>query len=339
MKSLLLWTLTTFLLVTSPALATKRPFAMFEKWEAAICFSAYRDGQSPKTRVYPSEAEILDDLRRIQPYARWLRMYDCTPHGERTLRMIREHKLPFKVMLGGWIDAEFANPANTWQDWSEVDFEANIKENDAEMVRLIRLANEYADIVGAVAVGNEALVDWTDHPVSPERVLQMVEKVRAAVPQPVTVCDNWVPWVDGLQELGAAVDFISLHTYPLWEGKTLEQSMAFTKMNYYAVKAAHPDTPIVITEAGWCTKTNSDLMITEIANEENQAIYLRDLLKWCHAEGIPVFPFEAFDENWKGSDNPLEPEKHWGIFYADRSHKPAALVWLDTLYQLGAKPE
>jgi len=34
-----------------------------------------------------------------------------------------------------------------------------------------------------------------------------------------------------------------------------------------------------------------------------------------------VFVFEAFDEPWKGSPDPLEPEKHWGIFTVDRQPK------------------
>jgi hypothetical protein len=31
--------------------------------------------------------------------------------------------------------------------------------------------------------------------------------------------------------------------------------------------------------------------------------------------------FEAFDEPWKGSDEPSEPEKHWGFYYLDRTPK------------------
>jgi len=31
--------------------------------------------------------------------------------------------------------------------------------------------------------------------------------------------------------------------------------------------------------------------------------------------------FEAFDEPWKGSSDPLEPEKHRGLFTVDREPK------------------
>ena len=33
--------------------------------------------------------------------------------------------------------------------------------------------------------------------------------------------------------------------------------------------------------------------------------------------------FEAFDELWKGSPDPMEPEKHWGLFTVDRRPKLA----------------
>jgi exo-beta-1,3-glucanase (GH17 family) len=36
-----------------------------------------------------------------------------------------------------------------------------------------------------------------------------------------------------------------------------------------------------------------------------------------------IFVFEAFDEPWKGSDEPLDPEKHWGLFTVDRKPKLA----------------
>ena len=161
-----------------------------------------------------------------------------------------------------------------------------------------------------------------------EAVLSYVREVKAAVPQPVTVCDNWVPWRDGHQELADEIDFISLHTYPQWEGRSLAQAMDYTRMNYYAVRAAHPGKPVIITEAGWCTTTNSSQMIADEATMENQAAYIRQMLEWTASERITCFLFEAFDENWKGSDHPDEPEKHWGIFNADRSPKPAASAWL-----------
>ena len=56
-------------------------------------------------------------------------------------------------------------------------------------------------------------------------------------------------------------------------------------------------------------------------SEDLQATYYADLTAWAEAEGILTFVFEAFDEPWKGSPDPLEPEKHWGLFTVDRRPK------------------
>ena len=44
-------------------------------------------------------------------------------------------------------------------------------------------------------------------------------------------------------------------------------------------------------------------------------------MDWTRREGILTFVFEAFDEPWKGSPDPMEPEKHWGLFTVDREPK------------------
>ena len=51
----------------------------------AICYSGYRRGQSPGDKIYPSHAEILEDLRILAKHWKLLRLYDCSPHGERVL--------------------------------------------------------------------------------------------------------------------------------------------------------------------------------------------------------------------------------------------------------------
>ncbi len=46
-------------------------------------------------------------------------------------------------------------------------------------------------------------------------------------------------------------------------------------------------------------------------------------MDWSNQKQILTFVFEAFDEPWKGSDDPQEPEKHWGMFTVDRKPKLA----------------
>jgi exo-beta-1,3-glucanase (GH17 family) len=49
------------------------------------------------------------------------------------------------------------------------------------------------------------------------------------------------------------VDFISIHTYPVWEYKHINDALDYTKENYYSVAKKYPDKPVIITEAGWAT--------------------------------------------------------------------------------------
>ena len=288
----------------------------------AICYSGYRHGQSPASKVYPSVAEIREDLLILRKHWRLLRLYDCSRHAERVLEVIRSERLDFKVMLGAYLGPEMNNFGCPWgATYREEELEASVKENDAEIERLIALARANEDIVFSVAVGNEATVDWTDHFVPVERMVEHVRRVRDSVAQPVTFCENYVPWQYKLRELVPEVDFISVHTYPVWEYKHIHEAIHYTKDNYESVARLYPDKPVVITEAGWATNSHGRGIHPENASQELQAIYYGDLMAWTREAGILTFVFEAFDEPWKGSPDPLEPEKHWGLFTVERRPK------------------
>ncbi len=288
----------------------------------AICYSGYRDGQNPGEKTYPSLAEIREDLAILRRHWPLLRLYDCSPHAERVLQVIALDKLPFQVMLGAYLGPEMNNFGCPWGGThTEEQLEASRTGNGAELDRLVALANRYPHIVFSVAVGNEATVDWTDHYVPVPTMIAYVRRVKAAVQQPVTFCENYVPWQHKLRDLVPELDFISVHTYPVWEYKHIHEALDYTKDNLASVAKLYPGKPIVITEAGWCTNSNGRGMHAEHAVQALQAIYYADLMAWTQAEGLLCFVFEAFDENWKGSPDPLEPEKHWGLFTADRRPK------------------
>lgn len=288
----------------------------------AICYSGYREGQSPDTRTYPSVAQIREDLHLLARHWRLIRLYDCSPHAERVLQVIREDRLPLRVMLGAYLAAEASNPGCPWGGLhSDDQLAANRAENHAELERLVDLARANEDTVFSVAVGNEATVDWTDHLVPVPRMIEHVRWVKARLRQPVTFCENHVPWQDKLLALGAELDFISVHTYPLWEYKSIDEALACSRDNVASVARHYPGKPVVITEAGWATRSNGRGMHAGDAVPELQARYVRELVEWTRAEGLLCFVFEAFDEPWKGSPDPLEPEKHWGLFTVDRQPK------------------
>lgn len=288
----------------------------------AICYSGFRAGQHPAGK-YPSYDQILEDLLMLQGHWKYLRLYDCDPHAATVLQVIKEEKLNFQVMQGAYIEAEMNNYGCPWGGgvYSEPQLEANKTRNNAQINKLIDWANAYPDIICSLSAGNEACVDWTDHYVPVGRVIAFVRRLKAATQQPVTFCENYVPWMHKLRPLVQEVDFISIHTYPVWEYKHIHESLEYTKENYYGVADLYPDTPVVITEAGWTTRSNGQGIDPGQVNEDLQKAYYDDLMKWTDAEQILTFVFEAFDEPWKGSPDPLEPEKHWGLFRVDRSPK------------------
>lgn len=288
----------------------------------AICYSGYREGQNPGAGVYPSYNEIKEDLQILAKNWRYLRLYDCSPHAETVLEVISNEKFEFKVMLGVDIAAEMSNPHCPWgADFSDDVLDANRLHNSNEIDRAIALANRYTNIVFSISVGNEASVEWTDHMVPVDRLIAHVQRIKAATKQPVTFCENYDPWTYKLEPLAAELDFLSVHTYPAWEYRTMEDALEYTKQNYHSVVNHYPNKPVIITEAGWTTASNGRGIEPWNASEELQAKYYEQLLEWTTREKVLTFVFEAFDEPWKGSSHPEEPEKHWGLFCVQRKPK------------------
>lgn len=292
----------------------------------AVAYSGFREGQHPDRghgAVNPSADEILEDLRLLVANDfKLIRLYDSGENSALTLELIRRHRLPIKVLLGIWLDAEISNHEGCpWLDEPipEETLAANTLKNVAEVGRGIGLARQFDELVVAVNVGNEALVDWNDHMVPVDKLMAYVRRVKSAIDQPVTVAENYAWWTRDGQALAAEVDFIGVHTYPAWEEKTIDEALAYTIENLQGVRAALPGKPLAILEAGWATVA---IEFGDRANEADQKRYYLQLQKWASTVNVTVFFFEAFDEPWKGDpDVPLGAEKHWGLFSVDRTPK------------------
>jgi len=294
----------------------------------AISYSGYREGQHPDRghgARPPTAKQVLEDLQILVDHGFGLiRVYDTGAHAQMTLDLIERHNIPIKVLLGMWLRAEFSNHEGCpWLDEPIPDdvLASNRILNATEVAEGIELSNRYEDIVVAVNVGNEALVDWNDHMVPLGRVIEYVRTVKQSISQPVTVADNYLWWINDGASLAAEVDFLGVHTYPAWESKSIDEGLAFTIENIEGVHAALADKPIVILEAGWATTASE---FPDQASEANQARHYAELEAWAQASNVTVFFFEAFDEPWKGdSNNANGAEKHWGVFRVDRTAKLA----------------
>ena len=128
------------------------------------------------------------------------------------------------VMLGAWIEAH-----NSWQDGTD-HFRGDIKKNTSDIEDAVAMANEYPDIVKAIAVGNEAMVQWATHYfVYPKTILKWVTHLQELKKTGLLNADIWITSSDNYESWGGgatlyhtedltalinAVDFVSVHTYP-----------------------------------------------------------------------------------------------------------------------------
>ena len=145
-----------------------------------------------------------------------------------------------------------------------------------------------------------------------------------------------------------AIDFMSVHIYPLsetininptWDWQQLNVSEAnratammdaalaatvdhYAKVRAFADARGFAKMPIVIGEAGW--KADATHNEFNRAHPVNQKMYFAGLQDWVTkvraktATGpVSIFYFQAFDEEWKRSDD------GWGLFTKDRKARCA----------------
>jgi exo-beta-1,3-glucanase (GH17 family) len=291
----------------------------------AVCYSGFRTGQHPDRgdgAKNPTNKQILEDLQIISQHFSLIRLYDSGENSATVLRLIDEHKLNIRVMLGIWLNAELSNHLScVWltEPIPQKTLAKNKLVNAEEINKGIALAQKYKKIVVAVNVANEALVDWNDHRVDVDTLISYVRRVKKAIKQPVTVAENYEWWAAHGGKLAKELDFIAIHIYPVWEGKDIDEGIKYSIENVQKVRNALPKARIVISEAGWATTASE---FGSRASEEKQKQYYDWLMAWSKKMNITIFFFEAFDEDWKGDTaNPLGAEKHWGLYFIDRTPK------------------
>lgn len=334
----------------------------------AISYGGYR----VNTReVQPTIAELKEDIRILSAMGiKILRTYNVhLPHASNILKAIQELKtenpdFEMYVMLGIWIDCKNAF------DWSngEPNHNQESERNSVEVKTAVELAKNYPEIVKILAVGNEAMVKWArDYYVQPGVILKWVNHLQNLKNSGelskdlwITSSDNFASWgggsadyhVDDLEKLIKAVDYISMHTYPMhdthynpvfWKAVENEDHLsedekikaAMLRAKDYAItqyesvkaymKSLGVDKPIHIGETGWASASNSIYGDTgsKATDEYKEALYYHHMREWTKSKGMSCFYFEAFDENWKDANNPEGSENHFGLFTVDGKAKYA----------------
>jgi len=322
----------------------------------AICYGGFRE----KTRdIEPTIAQLKEDFKILSAMnIKVLRTYNVhNKEVSNLLIAIRELKkedsnFEMYVMLGAWIDCK-----NAWTALPPI-HNVESDRNAIEIAEAVRLSNEYPDIIKIIAVGNEAMVKWAaSYYVEPAIILKWVNHLQNLKKENklskdiwVTTSDNFASWgggdkeyhVEDLNQLIKAVDYISMHTYPMhdtyyhpvfWGVLDTENQFsdkqkidaAMIRSRDYAInqyksvynymKSLGVDKPIAIGETGW-SSLSSELYGnsgSKATDEYKSAVFYELMRKWSDKEKISLFYFEAFDEQWKDSGNPQGPENHFGL--------------------------
>lgn len=322
----------------------------------AMCYGGYRDNTR---EIEPTVSQITDDLRILSAMnIKVLRTYNVH-HAEisnllKAIRIVKSEDSNFEmyIMLGAWIDCK-----NSWTALPVLHNEES-ERNAVEIAEAVKLANEYPDIVKIISVGNEAMVKWAaSYYVEPAIILKWVNYLQALKKQQklpknvwITSSDNFASWgggsndyhVEDLNLLIKAVDYISMHSYPMhdthynpqfWgildnemqlsESEKINAAMIRARdysitqykgvLNY--MKALGVEKPIHIGETGWASLSNEFYgnSGSKATDEYKSAVYYKLMREWTNKEGISLFYFEAFDEQWKDTANSLGSENHFGL--------------------------
>lgn len=334
----------------------------------AISYGGYRTNSR---RVQPTIEQLKEDLKILSAMGiKFIRTYNVhLPEAVNILKAIDElnHESPsfeMYVMLGAWIDCK-----NAWTGFQPIHDEES-ERNATEIAHAVELAQQYPQIIKVIAVGNEAMVKWaTAYYVHPKIILKWVNhlqdlKKKGTLSKDlwITSSDNFASWGGGtedyhtpeLNELVKAVDYVSMHTYPMhdthyhpdfWgisekefqfsKEKQLElamnRSVDYAKMQYNAVKkymqSLGVKKPVHIGETGWATYSNElyGSNDSKAVDEYKSGLYYKKMKEWTDKNHISCFYFEAFDETWKDALNPGGSENHFGLFTIEGNAKFA--IW------------
>ncbi|HEV7775535.1 MAG TPA: glycosyltransferase family 2 protein [Luteibacter sp.] len=267
-----------------------------DDWHGQIggfAFSAYQRYQNPMKGDVSTDAEIDSDLHLIGQYSHRIRTYSMLENPQ-VIRLAQKNGLD--VMAGALIDRRIDN-------------------NEREIDALIAQARRYPKTITRVIVGNEVLFR-NDLPI--EQVIAYVDRVRAAVSQPVSVAEPTYLWMK-YPELAQHVDFITVHLFPYWNGIDRPHALGDTLGSYNTLQQRYPNKHVVVGEIGW--PSNGDRFEYAYPSVSNEAIFLREWFNAARKENIDYYVLEAIDQPWKEGLGEGRTGAYWGMFNADRQLK------------------
>ncbi len=259
---------------------------------SGFSYSPFQQGQYPQKNQYPTDEQMRQDLAIMSKLTDNIRTYSVDGTLGDIPKLAEEFGL--RVTLGIWISPD-------------------LERNEREIQRAIEIANTSRSVV-RVVVGNEALFR---EEITPEALIVLLDRVRAAVKVPVTTSEQWHIWEKNPQ-LAKHVDLIAAHILPFWEFIPMDKAGQYVLDRAKDLKKLFPKKPLLLSEVGW--PSNGRMRGGNETSPADQAIYLRTLVNKLNRQGYNYFVIEAFDQPWKVSDEG-SAGAYWGVFNAARQQK------------------
>lgn len=268
----------------------------------------------------PSADQIRADMKAMAPLTRAVRTYTVTEGADQIPAIADEFGI--RVTLGAWLDND---PTR----------------NQREFDSVIALAKKHRNVDG-IYVGNELNVRGevpllkgesltakereilagndkdAKERVTIDHLIKVIRKVRAETggTVPLTTGEIYTVWLK-YPELVEAVDFLSIHILPYWEGIPAAQAVENVFEMHAKLQAAYPNKRIVVGEFGWPSAGYN--RHASVPGRIEQAAIMREFAVRAEQQGMEYNVIEAFDQPWKTFEGGVGP--YWGMINTSRQFK------------------
>ena len=266
--------------------------AMQRPWGGKINSLSYSAWQANNESSRLSDEQIDTDMKLIAEQASAIRVYGLSDGLEKVIAAANRHNL--NVFAGAWLSPDE-------------------KANHEEMERLISFSKTYPNIKRAI-VGNETALR---EDISVDQIIAHIEHAKRNLSIPVSTAEPWHIWLD-YPELARAVDFITVHVLPYWEGIDVPGSLTYVDYRIKQIQAAYPGKHVLLGEVGW--PSEGQWVKASEPSQINQAKFIREFLIYASENRLDYSIVEAIDAPWKRSIEGTVGA-HWGLWDADRKVK------------------
>ncbi|MCA9828451.1 MAG: hypothetical protein KC444_08735 [Nitrosopumilus sp.] len=296
-----------------------------------ICYGPHRDGQDPTKNIHPNYTEMHQDITFLNKLTKRIRVYSSQSILH-VLKNLDKNKTQINLGVSLNVDSHI---------------------NDIEISKAKEILAKYGDLIDCITVGNEVLarIVWDSHSdlghvnptiknqidkIKTNHLIPYIDDLKETVSKSsdknirVTTAEPWRLWQDH-PDLVDAVDVITAHIHPYWDGQDAANAVDYVLQTYNTVMSvgmAHGK-KVIIGETGW--PTHGDAIGDAIPSPENQLRFISEFREIADFNEIEYFFFEAFDEKWKEMYGFVEG--HWGLCDSKGMTKHDLAILFGTTYK------